>query len=246
MKKLLLISGFLFLFPAAMLFAQADSSKQIPGKFEKEVTLKVSLKYLLYLPDGYDDDDDLWPLVLFLHGSGERGDDLESVKRNGPPMLVEQGKDFPFILVSPQCPLGQRWDPMELSMLLNEIEKDYRVDTNRVYVTGLSMGGEGTWKLIMYEPYRFAAAATVCGRTGSAYLDACKLKNLPIWVFHGAMDDVVPLDESVRMVKALKACGNNVKFTVYPEANHNAWTKTYNNEELYKWLLEHKLGEKNK
>ena len=107
------------------------------------------------------------------------------------------------------------------------------------------MGGEGTWKLIMDEPNRFAAAAIVCGRTGSLYLDACKLKDLSIWVFHGAMDDVVPLDESVRMVKALNACGNNVKFTVYPKANHNAWTETYNNEELYKWLLEHKLGENN-
>ncbi len=243
MKNFLVISGLLLFFQLNVLFAQADSSRQIPGKLEKEVTVKVSLKYLLYLPKDYDAEDNKWPLVLFLHGSGERGDDLVSVERLGPPMLAEQGKNFPFILVSPQCPLGQRWNPLELSVLLDEIEKEYRVDTSRIYITGLSMGGEGAWQLIMSEPYRFAAAAVVCGRTGSAYLDACKLKNLPIWVFHGAMDDVVPLEESVRMVKALNACGNNVKFTVYPEANHNAWTKTYNNEELYKWLLEHKLGE---
>ena len=246
MKRLLWSSGLLFLFTAEVLLGQTDTSRQIPGRLEKEIILHVSLKYLLYLPEGYEKDKKLWPLVLFLHGSGERGDDLESVKRNGPPMLAGQGKEFPFILVSPQCPLGQRWKPLELSVLLDEIQKNYRVDSNRVYVTGLSMGGEGTWMLIMSEPYRFAAAVVVCGRTGSAYLDACRLQNLPIWVFHGAMDDVVPLDESVRMVKALKTCGNDVKFTVYPKANHNAWTETYNNEELYKWLLEHSRDENNK
>lgn len=242
MKKLFLLLLVLVSFP---LFAQIDSTRQVPGKLEKEVTVKVELRYLVYLPPEYKNDDKKWPLVLFLHGSGERGDDLNLVKRHGPPKLVEQGKDFSFILISPQCPLGQRWDALELSTLLDEVEKIYRVDENRVYVTGLSMGGEGTWKLIMAEPDRFAAAAPVCGRTGSSYLDACKLKNLPIWIFHGAMDDVVSLDESVRMVKALEKCGNDVKFTVYPKANHNAWTETYNNEELYKWLLEHSL-DKNK
>ena len=242
MKKLFLL---LIVLVSASLLAQTDSARQVSGKLEKEVTVKVELRYLAYLPPEYKNDDKRWPLVLFLHGAGERGDDLNFVKRHGPPKLVEQGKDFPFILISPQCPLGQRWDALELSTLLDEVEKIYRVDENRVYVTGLSMGGEGTWKLIMAEPDRFAAAAPVCGRTGSSYLDACKLKNLPIWIFHGAMDDVVSLDESVRMVKALEKCGNDVKFTVYPKANHNAWTETYNNEELYKWLLEHSL-DKNK
>ena len=243
MRKYFWIAALLFLFTTGLLRGQTDTSKQVTGKIEKEVTVKILLNYLLYLPEGYKQDNNNWPLVLFLHGAGERGDDLESVKRNGPPMLVDKGIKFPFILVSPQCPMGKRWDPLELSVLLDEIEKNYRVDTNRVYVTGLSMGGEGTWKLIMAEPNRFAAAATVCGRTGSSYLDACRLKNLPIWVFHGAMDDVVSLDESVRMVKALAACGNDVKFTVYPKANHNAWTETYNNEELYKWLLQHHRDE---
>ena len=238
MKKLSLLLTVLI---STSLFAQTDSARQTSSKLEKEVIVKVALQYLVYLPPEYKNDDQNWPLVLFLHGSGERGDNLSFVKRHGPPMLVEQGKDFPFILISPQCPLGRRWDALELSTLLDEVEKIYRVDENRVYVTGLSMGGEGTWKLIMAEPNRFAAAAPVCGRTSSSYLDACKLKNLPIWIFHGAMDDVVSLDESVRMVKALEKCGNNVKFTVYPKANHNAWTETYNNEELYNWFLEHSL-----
>ena len=240
MKKLFLI---LIVFVSVPFFAQTDSTRQTSGKIEKEITVKVELQYLVYLPPVYNKDNKNWPLVLFLHGAGERGDDLNLVKRHGPPMLVEQGKNFPFILVSPQCPLGQRWDRLALTALLDDVEKIYRVDENSVYVTGLSMGGEGTWKLILDQPNRFAAAAPVCGRTGSSYLDACKLINLPIWVFHGAMDDVIALDESVRMVRALLQCGNNVKFTIYPKANHNAWTETYNDEELYKWLLEHSLDE---
>jgi predicted peptidase len=213
------------------------SSRQTSGKLEKEVTVKISLNYLVDLPPGYEKENIDWPLVLFLHGAEERGDDLNFINRLGPSMLVEQGIDFPFILISPQCPLGQRWDAPALSVLIDEVEKIYRVDKKRIYVTGLSMGGEGTWKLIMAQPKRFAAAAPVCGRTGSSYLDACILNNLPIWVFHGAMDDVVSIDESVRMIKALQECGNDVKFTVYPKANHNAWTKAYNNDELYRWLL---------
>jgi len=242
MKKLFII---LLTIVSVSLFAQTHSLRQTVGQVDKEITLKVKLQYLVYLPPTYKDDNKEWPLVLFLHGAGERGYDLNFVNRNGPTKLVEEGKDFPFIMVSPQCPLGQRWDENELSTLLDEIERIYRVDKSREYITGLSMGGEGTWKLIMLEPDRFAAAAPVCGRTGSSYLDACKLKNLPIWVFHGAMDDVVSLDESVRMVKALEQCGNDVRFTIYPKANHNAWDETYNNEELYKWLLGHSL-DKNK
>jgi predicted peptidase len=238
MKKLFVI--FLTLIPVS-LFSQKDSLRQTICKLDTEITVTVKLQYLVYLPPAYKNDNNKWPLVLFLHGAGERGEDFGFVKRLGPPKLVEQGKDFPFILISPQCPMGQRWDVRELSTLLDEVESIYRVDESRVYVTGLSMGGEGTWKLIMAEPNRFAAAAPVCGRSGSSYLDACKLKDLPIWIFHGAMDDVVTLDESVRMVKALEQCGNDVKFTVYPKANHNAWDETYNNEELYKWLLEHSL-----
>ena len=241
MKRLLTV---LLTLVSVSLFAQTDSLRQISGKVDKDITVNVKLQYLLYLPPDYKNDSKEWPLVLFLHGAGERGTDLNLVNRNGPTKLVEQGKDFPFIMVSPQCPLRQRWDARELSTLLDEIEKNYRVDKNREYVTGLSMGGEGTWKIILLEPDRFAAAAPVCGRTGSSYLDACKLKNMPLWVFHGAMDDVVSLDESVRMIKALEKCGNNVKFTVYPKANHNAWDETYNNEELYKWLLEHSLKNK--
>ena len=217
--------------------SNGSAGKQTAANFETTVTINVTSQYLIYLPDDYYKSGKKWPLVMFLHGSGERGTDIKLVKKNGPPKLISEGKKFPFILLSPQCPLGQRWDVLSLSALLDEIEKDYIVDKTRIYVTGLSMGGEGTWKMIMAQPERFAAAAPVCGRTGSSYLDACILNNLPIWVFHGAMDDVVSIDESERMVKALKKCGNDVKFTVYPEGNHDVWTETYTNPELYEWLL---------
>lgn len=223
-------------------FAQEDSVKQIEGKMEKEVSISFAIRYLIYLPLNYDRQEKC-PLVLFLHGSGERGDDLNLVKRNGPPMLVEKGRNFPFILVSPQCPPDKFWDPLALSILLDEIENTYKVDKTRIYVTGLSIGGTGTWDLAFAQPNRFAAIAPICGRTGSLYLNACQMKNLPIWVFHGAKDDIIPVSESERMVKALKECGSNVRFTVYPEANHNAWSETYNNEELYPWLLKHHLDE---
>ena len=216
-----------------------ETNKQMNKSFSREVTKTVSANYLLYLPKEYGKEKKEWPLVLFLHGIGERGNDLQLVKRHGPPKLVEAGKEFPFILVSPQCPDDSWWSNDVLDGLLQEVEEKYDVDKNRVYVTGLSMGGYGTWSLAMEYPHRFAAIAPVCG--GGNERLVCKLKDMPIWVFHGAKDNVVPIAESQKLVDALKKCGNDVKFTIYPEANHDAWTETYNNPKLYKWLLSHSL-----
>ena len=221
----------------------SQSEKQTNHNFQKEIKKTISVNYLLYLPREYTDRDTLFPLVLFLHGSGERGNDLEKVKIHGLPMLIEEGKDFPFIVVSPQCPENMFWDNDVLSGLLDEIQSSFRVDTNRIYVTGLSLGGNGTWSLALAEPNRFAAIAPVCG--WSVPSAACTLKDLPIWTFHGDKDNVVPFSSSELMVNRLKACDGNVKFTVYKNGNHNAWTETYNNEELYTWLLNHSL-DKNK
>ncbi|MFZ2322510.1 MAG: prolyl oligopeptidase family serine peptidase [Ignavibacteriaceae bacterium] len=218
---------------------KAQSEKQTAYSFEKEVKITLSANYLLYLPQEYADSDKEFPLVLFLHGAGERGDDLEKVKIHGIPKLINEGKEFPFIVVSPQCPENMFWSTDILSALLDEIEANYRVDKNRIYVTGLSLGGNGTWSLALAEPHRFAAIAPVCG--WSVLSVACTIKHLPIWVFHGAKDTVVPISASEQMVERLKSCGSNVKFTVYPEATHDSWTETYNNEELYKWFLEQSL-----
>lgn len=199
----------------------------------------TELRYQLFLPKGYAQDGPSWPLMLFLHGAGERGTDLDLVKVHGPPKIVDSKPDFPFIVASPQCPLKQRWHAEQLIQLIDALSKDYRVDPKRIYVTGLSMGGFGTWSLCAAYPGRFAAAVPICG--GGNVEDAAKLKSLPLWVFHGAKDGVVTPDRSESMVKAVEAAGGKPKFTVYPEAAHDSWTETYNNQALYDWLLEQKL-----
>ena len=192
------------------------------------------MDYLLYLPDEYDSKES-WPLVLFLHGAGERGNNFELVKKHGPPKLTAEGKTFPFIVVAPQCAEELSWEPMELATLLDEIVKTHNVDLDRVYVTGLSMGGFGTWRLAAYTPERFAAIVPICG--GGDEFWAKRYVNLPTWVFHGALDTAVPLKRSEEMVAAMKKAGCEPKFTIYPEAKHDSWTETYDNPELYEWLL---------
>ena len=214
---------------------------QEPKVFEKEITIQARLAYLLSLPPDYDAKADAkWPLLIFLHGAGESGSDLEKVKLHGPPKLIANGDfDHPCIVVSPQCP-GRGWNTDLLAALIDEICHDYRVDEDRVYLTGLSMGGFGSWALAAARPERFAAVAPICG--GGNPVDAIKLRGLPIWVFHGAKDNVVPLAASQAMVKALEALGqkDNVTFTVYPEAGHDSWTQTYEDPEFYAWLFAQK------
>ncbi len=242
LKKILLslaVLGLLVTGCSSSKIYNEESNKQMNKSFTREVTKTVSANYLLYLPKGYGKEKKEWPLVLFLHGIGERGNNLELVKRHGPPMLVAQGNEFPFILISPQCPDDSWWSNDVLDGLLKDVEEKYDVDKNRVYVTGLSMGGYGTWGLAMEYPHRFAAIAPVCG-AGNERI-ACNLKDTPVWAFHGAKDNVVPISEDQKLIDALKKCGGNVKFTIYPNGNHDAWTETYNNPELYKWLLSHTL-----
>ncbi len=175
--------------------------------FKKRISHQVELDYLLHLPQGYDRSakDQSWPLILFLHGAGERGSDLEVVKKHGPPKLIAAGKDIPAIVVSPQCPTDQWWnDHVEaLLALLDDVAKKHRVDPDRVYVTGLSMGGFGTWALLARDGERFAAAIPICG--GGSRLGLQRAMNVPIWAFHGDADPVVPVDETTRLVEAMKS-----------------------------------------
>jgi predicted peptidase len=207
--------------------------------FEKTIIKNLSCDYLLFLPEDYGKEEKQWPLMMFLHGAGERGSDLEKVKVHGPPKIVENRKDFPFIVVSPQCPEDSWWAE-EVEMLINlldDIVAKYDVDTERIYLTGLSMGGFGTWALASKYPERFAAIAPICG--GGGHFGAYKLKDMPVWVFHGAKDKVVPLKESEDMVEAIRGFGGNAKLTIYPEAGHDSWTETYDNQKLYDWFLGH-------
>lgn len=220
---------------------------QKPLKFKRTLTKTVTADYLLHLPRGYEaKGKQRWPLMLFLHGAGERGTNVQKVAAHGPPKLVKTNPDFPFILVSPQCPEGEIWSNETVLALLDHIIAKHKVDTHRVYLTGLSMGGYGTWSLGVQHPERFAAIAPICGggepvrvmlagKTKSA-----ALKSLGVWAFHGAKDSVVKLEESERMVGALKKAGvKEVELTVYPEADHDSWTETYKNPKLYEWFLQH-------
>ncbi|HRT57901.1 MAG TPA: prolyl oligopeptidase family serine peptidase [Candidatus Paceibacterota bacterium] len=233
------------------LMAAESNSKLIPKQFHFTQTRTAEVNYLLYLPEGCEPGGaKRWPLLLFLHGAGERGTNVWRVAVHGPPKQVSLGSNFPFIVVAPQCPEGQRWSNDILLGLLDEVMRTLPVDAGRVYLTGLSMGGYGTWSLGCAHPEKFAAIVPICG--GGQMIDvllssrekAQALRTLGVWAFHGAKDPVVPLEESQRMVDALKRVGvAEVKFTVYPEANHDSWTQTYQNPELYDWLLRHQRAD---
>lgn len=199
--------------------------------------------YLLYLPKEYDTNSSKrWPFIFFLHGAGERGNNLDRVLSQGLPKLLQRDPDdFPFIVVSPQCTGHGRWSSDILNSALDEIINTYRIDRNRMYLTGLSMGGFGTWALAIAYPSRFAAIAPICG--GGDPSKVCAIKDMPVWTFHGAKDDIVPLESTEVMVDALQHCGGKVLFTVYPNAGHDSWTQTYNNPQLYDWFLENVRGE---
>ena len=219
-----------------------------PGQRPQSFTITTAsgqteqIRFWLYLPPGYPGRHS-WPLILFLHGAGERGEDLDRVKIHGPPKRIDtEGIDFPFVIVSPQCPAEGWWSDDaqidRLDALLEQVVGRYEIDPQRLYVTGLSMGGYGTWALATHFPRRFAAIAPICG--GGDPGAAGRLADLPVWVFHGAKDPVVPLENSQQMVDALQTVGGSVTFTVYPEAGHDAWTESYENPALYEWFLRHR------
>jgi predicted peptidase len=212
-------------------------------------TATDQLHYLLSLPADYERDPTRrWPLMLFLHGRGERGADLQMLKRHGIPRLIDEADDFPFITISPQCPLDTDWTPHleTLIALTDHIEQSYRVDPARVYLTGLSMGGRGSWQLGSMYPDRFAAVVPICGvmpHVPNFLETVTALKDTPVWAFHGDADDIVPIEHSDLIVGALRAVGGNVRYTVYPGVRHNSWRQTYDNPAVYEWMLQHTRAE---
>lgn len=216
---------------------------QNPYSLEQEITLKIKTNYLLFLPKKYSKKKNKYPLILFLHGLGESGNDLDLVKIHGPPKFLNKNKKFPFIVLSPQCPERDWWsNPLQVKStisLLNNIIAKYNVDETRIYLTGLSMGGFGTWKLASEYPNKFAAIAPICG-AGNPKL-AKSIAHIPTWIFHGAKDPVIPISKSQEMAEALKKSGGKPKFTIYPNAGHDSWTESYANPELFQWFLKHKI-----
>ncbi|GKU27502.1 dienelactone hydrolase family protein [Clostridium folliculivorans] len=204
-------------------------------EFKKDVTIK--LKYLVYLPQSYDKNKK-WPLILSLHGSGERGDNLDKVKKWGIHKILRENNDLPFIVVSPQCPSGEIWEMQfnALKDILVDVEKDYNIDKERIYLTGYSLGGYGTWNFTILNPEKFAAIVPISGGAISPQ-KALRLKNIPIWVAHGDNDNIVDFEESRRIVEYLKKHNSNVVFKVYKGLGHEVCTTAYENPELFNWLL---------
>lgn len=200
----------------------------------------LNLNYLLYLPKDYSAERKQgFPTILFLHGSGERGDSIDLVKSWGPPKIAEE-TGLPFIVISPQCPIDEYWTSMlyPLKGLIDNAIETYNIDTNQIYLTGLSMGGYGTFAFSQMYPEYFAAIAPICGG-GTPSLTKYS-KAIPTWVFHGEIDPVVPLQSSQLMVDALKEANTEVKFTIIEGVGHDSWIKAYNETNLFDWFLEHK------
>jgi predicted peptidase len=222
--------------------AVALGAQQKALRFEGKVEEGVALDYLLYLPEGYETStEERWPLILFLHGSGGYGDTIAAVEKGGLPKLLARGKKIPSIVVAPQAKTWWDENVDALTALLDEIGRSHRVDPDRVYVTGLSAGGGGVWALLLQEPERFAAAIPICGAGSRAGIQ--RLVDLPIWVFHGEEDPAQPLEESTRLVEAIRAKGGSkVKLTVYPGGGHDAWTQTYDDPAVWAWLFAQRRG----
>ena len=198
----------------------------------------ATVEYLLYLPKDYDQHEQL-PLMLFLHGRGESNGPLSLVAKWGPPKLVAQGEEMPYIIVSPQCPRSDSWSSerqqKRLIELLDTVIDSLKVDEHRIYLTGLSLGGYGSWRLAADHPDRFAAVVPICGGTNPK--DAKALKDLPIWAWHGDQDFVVPIKQTQGIVDAIKAAGGkSIQFTTLEGIGHNSWSSAYATPDLYHWL----------
>lgn len=238
------------IFKAASLFflsfstakaAQPDKPKNdsTPRQTEESFQPKDNsqgYRYLLFKPSSKPSQGK-WPLLIFLHGRGERGNNLNLVKKHGPAKLVES-KDLPFIIASPQCPRTDLWwKPKIVAGLVDELLQKHPIDPAKVYLTGLSQGGFGTWATAAEYPEKFAAIAPICGGGKTEW--AKKYGSLPIWNFHGDADKVVPVRLSRVMIEAIKKTGGKIKHTEYSGVGHDSWTKTYRNPKLYKWFLSH-------
>ncbi len=200
------------------------------------------LNYFIYLPDDYYHSKKKYPLILFLHGAGERGSNIDKIKRHGLPKRIEEGMNFPFVIVAPQCEDGIWWSHdkkiVSLYVLMKKIVSELRIEDNRIYGTGLSMGGYGIIELASMHHKLFAAIIPICGGTIRNKLN--NLRDLPMWLFHGDKDDVIPFESSLLIYDYLKKKNENIRITIYENIGHDSWTETYENQKIYNWLLSFK------
>lgn len=250
-RQIVLTAAVLILFP---LISRGDDVKD---RFEARTYADDAgnkLLYRLFKPKSYDAKQK-YPLVLFLHGAGERGADNAAQLKHGMNDFSGEAVQakFPCFIVAPQCPTGDRWvdvdwgadkhdmpakpsPPIRLTLrAIENLQKEFSIDAKRLYITGLSMGGYGTWDAIQRHPELFAAAVPICGGGDPKYAE--KIKNIPIWAFHGDKDTAVKVERSRDMIAAIKAAGGMPKYTEYPGVGHDSWTATYKDAEMYKWLF---------
>ncbi|WP_434977838.1 prolyl oligopeptidase family serine peptidase [Daejeonia sp. YH14] len=218
----------------AFLMFSFSSAQEIKGNFDKEIKEKKNLQYILDYPQQIKDK---VPLIVFLHGSGERGTDLEKVKAHSPFTYKNLMKE-PVAVLAPQCPENQWWDTDAVYHLILEIQKNYKIDASRIYLTGLSMGGWGTLKLAMEHPEMFAAVVSVCAPTDRVmYANIQQYKDLNMKIFHGGMDDVVLPENAFNFYQKLHPVNPNAELIIFPNDNHNSWDSTYSDPALYEWML---------
>jgi predicted peptidase len=229
---------------AALAMGCSTATPRAPRSRQTKQT-DAGLRYLLHLPAAHESRS-AWPLVLFLHGAGERGEDLELVKREGLPRILETLPDFPFVVVSPQETKERRWTADGLVALLDEVAGKYRVDRARVYATGLSSGAVAALELAIRHPEKIAAVAVVSVNEIPPGL--CAMKNVPVRIFHNIGDERIPASRPKKLVRELERCGGRgeVSLTVYPHEGHDEWTETYRRQELYEWFLSHSLSSRAK
>ncbi|WP_077036144.1 alpha/beta hydrolase-fold protein [Pelomonas sp. KK5] len=222
--------------PRPPLPAGLAAGRQLPMKIDDGPLNRM----WVWLPPDYEQKAERWPLVVFLHGSGERGTELDAVLRNGPPMHVAKGEAaYPFVLVSPQLREDREWEPAELHQLLLALQSRFFVDTDRSLATGLSLGGHGVWNWATAYPGDLAGIAPVCGHGDPSRVAA--MKRVPVRAYHGDRDDVVPLAGQQACIDALRAAGDrDIEFIIYPGVNHGSWIPAYKDPQLTPWLLSHR------
>lgn len=210
--------------------------QETTGAFTCAIINQYSYQYILQKPA---DTKQLKPLIIFLHGSGEKGTDLSKVKVHGPLKYIQNHTLDAFIL-APQCPENAVWEPKSLHKLIEKIVSENKIDTNRIYLTGLSMGAWGVWNLAEAYPNAFAAVVAISGFVDRVpMVDACKMKNLPVKIYHGLLDNVVNPFYSEDIYKRLKNCGADVSLTIFDDAGHDAWTRVYDDPKTYEWMFQH-------
>ena len=226
------ISVFLLFIVSQFMFAQQEN-----GVFETEISKSVTYQYILQKPLHSVEKE---ALIIFLHGSGERGTDVEKVKVHGPLKYIQTHELDAFIL-APQCPDNEMWEAEALYNLIQKVISEQNIDPNRIYLTGLSMGGWGTWNLAFAHPEMFAAVVPICGFVDRVpMINPCKIENIPIRIFHGLLDDVVDVRESVEIYERLKNCNSDIELTIFDDANHDSWSRVYDYPEIYNWMLAQK------